>query len=483
MIRSAVLPAIFLICAETTIFAQKPPGFIFEFATAAPEEFEDASGEMFGPFEVLAAIRPERLEGPEGPEGWSLAVSHDPLLELLQVTIEGTNAGDLLDDQNHFLRIEIIDPEKNDGKNGYVAATVLSTGEDPVILPPDRLSTVMSATYRGVHPVVEERTEHTVMFEFTDGLIGSAEPVVNNISYKQESFFPDFLPLSRKLITNPACNAQLTLSMEAEGSVLEEETNVLRVDLPVGEDLVLETTVKLYSKLVGENGSEGWSISVQHDQPFFEILEATIEDTDAELLSDPDNRIIKNNIVKEKESSGFISAVVLSTAEARTLPPTGEFSIARAKYQLVAPHDEPGQILATPIRFEDGLKFQNEPVNNILTVEGESQNACQARPLQVEVNLVRGMIFQRGDPSNNGLVTLTDVVVIIQVLFSSPLSLPCPAASDADGNHAIELADAIYLLEYLFLDGVRIPDPYPGCAPDPRIDNPLSCDEERVSCP
>jgi len=482
MNRIAVLAALMapFFCAPA--FSQKP-GFVFEFATATPGEFEGTSGDVIGPFEVLVAIRPQRLEGPDGPQGWSVAVTHDPLIELIQVTIDGTNAGDLYDRKNGFLKIDIIDPDQNGGKRGYVAATVLTLAEDPIFLPPDRLSTIVSATYWGEHPQVEEVTENILMFEFTDGLVGSAEPVVNNVSYRQGSYFPDYLPLQRILRTNPSCNSRLTLDLEAPGSVLEDESQVLRLDLAAGEDLVIDSTVMLQTDLEGPEGPEGWSISVQHDQPFFELQDATTEGTDVEILSDVDHRILKTQISDENDHWGFISAVVLSTIEPRTLPPTGKFSIARARYRLAAPHDEPGEIVATPIRFQDGIKIGNEPVQNIFTVDGKTEVPCRTRPLRVEVNVVQGKIFQRGDANNTGRITLADGIWIVRGLFFGGPSSACPAASDTNADHAVNQTDAIYLLEYLFLDGNPIPAPFPGCAPSPDIQDPLSCDEDGVNCP
>jgi len=95
--------------AASRPIAGQEPRFTLEFASASPERFSGVAGDSFGPFEVSAALRPAGLSGRAGPHGWSIAVRHDPLLELLQVTADGTNAGGLLDPRIGFLHIEMID--------------------------------------------------------------------------------------------------------------------------------------------------------------------------------------------------------------------------------------------------------------------------------------------------------------------------------------------------------------------------------------
>jgi len=470
----------------TVPVAAQGPGFLLEFATVSPEAFSGVAGSQFSPFKVSAVLRPLRLEGPEGPWGWSIAVRHSPrspILELAQVSIDGTNADGLLDRQGGFIHHEVIDPEKNGGQEGFLSTAVLSL-ERPVSLPSDRPSTIATATYRGVHPAVSEYTQTDLSFEFIDGLVGSDHPVVNKVSYREQTYVPQVQPLVRKLKTRPACNRGLSLDLAALGAVREEEAHHLRVELPAGQDLVVDVTATLSSSL-SPSGPEGWSIAVKHDRPFFELLSSTAEGTDLLNYVHPEQRFILTEIVDGDEGAGFISAVVLSLEAPRTLPPVGEFKVARARYRLVAPHDRPGSIVATPIRYEDGLRGKNsQPVDNIITVDGKTEKACRQFPLLVEVNVVRGgKVFLRGDANNDSRVNVSDAVWATRWLFFNGSPPICSAALDLSGDFRLDLSDVIFLLVFLFQSGSPIPPPFPTCAPSPRLDDHLECHEAGVRCP
>jgi hypothetical protein len=256
---------------------------------------------------------------------------------------------------------------------------------------------------------------------------------------------------------------------------------MLRVELPAGQDLVIEATARLSSALTGPGG-EAWSISVQHDPAFLALQWASTDGTDADLLADPEERILRTRIISGGDASGFISAAILSTTTLKTLPPVGNFSIARARYRLVAPHDTPGERLTTVVRFKDGLKEVSLPVDNIITVSGQSERACWKWPLQIEVNVVKGgKRFRRGDASNDSRVNLTDVISQVRWIYAGESAPVCPAAFDANGDLSVDNTDIIYLINFLFWAGQPLPPP--RCTPDPRLDDPLACDEARVRCP
>jgi hypothetical protein len=441
------------------------------------------SSSTINPFEVSAAVRPEGLTGPAGPSGWSLGVRHDPLLELLQVTVDGTNAGDLLDLRSGFLWLETINPAANSGLVGFVCTAVLST-EKEVYLPPDRPSTLVSATYRGVHPEVVEPTETLLTFEFMDGLVGTSRPVTNSVTYQGQGYAPSSQPLVRKLRTTPSCNSGIALRLWAPGTVREGTQRRLRSDLPAGQDLEFEVTAILSLDLSGGRGPQGWTIGVQHDRPFFHLKSATVEGTDVGRFSRPEARFTKTEIIDDEDGSGFTSAVLLSLLDPSTLPPVGDFTIARAVYRLAAPHDQPGVILSTPIRFADGLRgVTTPPVENIVPIEGKTQKACRQESLRLEVNVVPGgKVFARGDASNDGRINVFDAVRMVRALFFDRNGIVCDAAADSNGDLLFDTTDVIVLLSYLFSAGPNLPPPSPLCAPDPVLDDPLPCNEPAVRC-
>ncbi|MGH9362258.1 MAG: hypothetical protein ACRD2T_10100, partial [Thermoanaerobaculia bacterium] len=271
MTRAAVRAALVYPLLVGSGIAATPGGrYVLDFATADPAEFAGVSGQVFGPLEVAVLLRPEGFPpGEGGIQGWRVAVKHDPLLELTQVTIDGTSAGALLDARSGYFRYAEARPEKNEGREGYVAETVLSM-DRPVELPSDRIGTLVTGVYRGAQPWVPEPTVTTLTFEYADGLVGegSSEPVVNVLSAGEKSYSPDLRTLTRRLRTTPSCNVGLTLEASAPGAILEGGAWRLPVELPAGEELVLDLTVRLAVSLRGERGPEAWSISVKHDSPF-----------------------------------------------------------------------------------------------------------------------------------------------------------------------------------------------------------------------
>lgn len=69
-------------------------------------------------------------------------------------------------------------------------------------------------------------------------------------------------------------------------------------------------------------------------------------------------------------------------------------------------------------------------------------------------------LFQRGDSNADGVVDLSDGVVLLDYLFRGMKTIPCASAADTDDNGALEISDAIRTLNFLFTAG-RSPAP-PG---------------------
>ena len=101
----------------------------------------------------------------------------------------------------------------------------------------------------------------------------------------------------------------------------------------------------------------------------------------------------------------------------------------------------------------------------------EGEEACQ---------VVKGPVFHRGDPDDNGAIQLTDGIFILNFLFLGGGSPACFDAADADDNGSVQLTDGIFILNFLFLGGDAPPAPgMPGfgpCGPDTEADDPIGCD-------
>jgi hypothetical protein len=81
--------------------------------------------------------------------------------------------------------------------------------------------------------------------------------------------------------------------------------------------------------------------------------------------------------------------------------------------------------------------------------------------------------FRRGDPSADGLVDLSDAILIVFHLFSGD-DLSCLKSADVDDGGQVDLSDAVYLLSYLFLEGPPPAEPFAACGADPLPDD-LGC--------
>ena len=97
-----------------------------------------------------------------------------------------------------------------------------------------------------------------------------------------------------------------------------------------------------------------------------------------------------------------------------------------------------------------------------------------------DVEIEAGPRFQRGDPSGDGSVDISDALAGLKHLFAGA-PLACPKAADTNDNGELEMVDSIQLLDYLFR-GSRAPAaPFKSCGADPTGDQ-LDC-ETGVSCP
>ena len=104
---------------------------------------------------------------------------------------------------------------------------------------------------------------------------------------------------------------------------------------------------------------------------------------------------------------------------------------------------------------------------------------------EASCQVVKGPVFNRGDPDDNGSVQLTDGIFILNFLFIGGTAPACFDSADADNNGAVQLTDGIYILNFLFLGGAAPVDPGTSatpCGPDPaEPEDTLGC-ESYSSC-
>jgi hypothetical protein len=83
--------------------------------------------------------------------------------------------------------------------------------------------------------------------------------------------------------------------------------------------------------------------------------------------------------------------------------------------------------------------------------------------------------FLRGDTSGDGLLELTDPILLINRLFLGGELLRCEDAADADDDGELALTDAVLVIDRLFLGGPPLPAPYPTCGDDTVADTLKDC--------
>ena len=84
-----------------------------------------------------------------------------------------------------------------------------------------------------------------------------------------------------------------------------------------------------------------------------------------------------------------------------------------------------------------------------------------------------------GDVNASETLDLSDLLLLMEHMFLSPVSTNCSASFDFNGSGEIDLADPISLVEYMF-HGVAPADGIPTCQ-DFLPGDPLSC--TRFDCP
>ncbi|HVP35568.1 MAG TPA: tandem-95 repeat protein [Terriglobales bacterium] len=101
--------------------------------------------------------------------------------------------------------------------------------------------------------------------------------------------------------------------------------------------------------------------------------------------------------------------------------------------------------------------FQTSGTNSVYTFIFELKDKCGAvdrDTVYIRVRPPANLIA--GDPNGDLLVTVSDVVYIINYLFKSgPPPVNCPRSGDANCDGKVTVSDAIYLINYLFKGGTQ----------------------------
>lgn len=239
----------------------------------------------------------------------------------------------------------------------------------------------------------------------------------------------------------------------------------------------------------GEEGAQGWSISVAQGGAAV-IREATTAGTAAAPVADGgyfSGGFAQTQLTAGSGNDGVVSAVVLSFSDGTTLPPSGEVALLALDVEVTIPS---GGCDDVALLLEDGLQGTGQPVDNKITWKGDTYRDdggdfdADGDPVQnvrIRVCPVGGTGFQRGNCDGTGSINVADAIFALNRLFLGGSTPACMDACDTDDNGTFNITDAVYALNYLFLGGGQPPAPFPACGDDP-TDDELDCAVPHPTC-
>ena len=134
------------------------------------------------------------------------------------------------------------------------------------------------------------------------------------------------------------------------------------------------------------------------------------------------------------------------------------------------------QVGDTPAElFDSSLVPGGSDFPEALNITVSDGMVCRGTVLTLSATRLEEGGFVRSDCNTDGVLDISDAVVVLLTLFHGAGPVPCPDACDANDDGTVNLADAIWLLSHLFLGTRPPPTPFPRCGDDPSADR-LGCD-------
>ena len=240
---------------------------------------------------------------------------------------------------------------------------------------------------------------------------------------------------------------------------------------------------KLYmnviSSIAGDPGGvQGWVVVVALTGAG-DFVSATTAGTAADgkesggLYTDGFNRteVLHPGLVAE--GKGAMTAVVLSLTTGTTLPLQSTESVLALE---VSGPDEGTSELKLTNRVRGG-----QPIINLVTLGGDSVNACNQNTVAIRIRHIASRSFLRGNANGDQRLDIGDPVWILNALFHDGRPSACADAADSNDDGRIDISDAVHLIRYLFLTGDAPPQPFPECGLDLTEDE-LGCPGESPPC-
>lgn len=155
--------------------------------------------------------------------------------------------------------------------------------------------------------------------------------------------------------------------------------------------------------------------------------------------------------------SGVTCGAIFSFAGLASIPSGFSQPILEMAYQV----DGNAQSNVITLSFCDTL--DQPPLATRVVVQGTAR-ATEA--VNGSVTYFSSTPYRRGDLDANGNLDISDVVALLESLFT-PSVAPCFAAHDANADGQVDLSDPVFALNFLFGNGRELSEPFQQCGVDP----------------
>jgi hypothetical protein len=435
--------------------------------------------------------------GTAGAQGWSLSMTMENG-SITDITTTGSAVDALF--AGGFNKTELT---VGAGNEGAVSAIVLSFTQNRTL----QLNTVATIAKLKTRFTIPTGTG-TATLRYVDNRKGSGQPVQNAVTEEGNTVNPTkgTLPiqLQEKVVAGTCCGKPLILGFsptkvknttqydgivdEGAGSCTGQGGKIVKsTDLGVvGEQHVF---ADIASNLDGD-GAQGWSFSIESSGNIVMVSATTAGTSVDPLFAGGFNKTETIDPAKNPPGKqGAVSAIVLSFTQPRFLPAKGtdsvlDLDIKADKGQTEAP-------IVGKLAFVDNLKGSGQPVQNAVTVNGDTKTPCNGPPnasAEVSISFEKSTVaaarkFRRGNPNNDSKIDIADAIWIVNELFRSGPKTACPPAADINGDGTLNIDDAVYLINYEFKGGPKPPAPFSEvstqCGTAPAS---ATCPEDQSGC-
>ena len=231
-----------------------------------------------------------------------------------------------------------------------------------------------------------------------------------------------------------------------------------------GEGLEFGVVGVLLSELGGDEGADGWSISIAAQG--CRIASATTSSTAGDVEENGGLRKARDGfehteLTTGEGNEGVVSAVTLAFTEKVTLPPEGSpHTIVRLGVEAIVPGGlAVGECTPCTLSYTDGLVGSGQPVDNKVAFRNQTFRPFLV-PATVEVCVAESNQIP-GDIDQDGDADISDAIRLFGFLFlANPRVLPCgdgnvdsPSSTllaDWNGDGRVNLSDTVALLLWMF---------------------------------